>query len=276
MNNQSQPEIFFHVGMGKVASKYLQFVVFPKVKGIHYIPTGKYKSSKDIIKRGKNNKYLVSREFDRQMEDEAKWFSADFPQARTIILLRRHDSWIASQYRRFVKNGFPGSFTDFIDIDENKGKWDKKELLFFEKIKILEKHFQNKPLVMFYDDLRKDPKVFISQLLSYMKATVDFDKVSFSSKHSSYNEKQLKVMQWVRKNLPFIEKDMEPGAPLRAIRLFIKRPFRYTILYLGQLMPMTLLPKEDLIPKAELEKIKQKYTSDWDACLEYAKINNPN
>jgi len=266
-----KPEIYFHVGMGKVASKYLQFVVFPKINGIHYIPTGKYKKSKEIIKKAKYNRYLVSREFDRQMEQEAKWFSADFPQAKTIILLRRHDSWIASQYRRFVKNGFPGCFKDFMDVDNNKGSWDKKELLFYEKIMILEKYFDTPPLVMFYDDFRANPKSFIQSMLDYMGASIDFKKVTFSPKHTSYEIKQLKAMQGFRKRFPFIQKRNSRNKFISVLRNLIVKPVRYGVLFFGKWIPNKWLNKEDLVPREELEKIYERYTEDWEKCHDYAK-----
>ena len=46
-----EPEIYFHVGLGKVASTYLQNKVFNNLEGIHYIPKNKYRSSIDIIKK---------------------------------------------------------------------------------------------------------------------------------------------------------------------------------------------------------------------------------
>ena len=45
-----QPEIYFHVGLGKVASTYLQHRFFPKLKGIHYIKSTRYRRSLQIIK----------------------------------------------------------------------------------------------------------------------------------------------------------------------------------------------------------------------------------
>ena len=32
----SEKEVFFHVGLGKTATTYLQYQFFPKLRGIHY------------------------------------------------------------------------------------------------------------------------------------------------------------------------------------------------------------------------------------------------
>ncbi|MEQ9306731.1 MAG: hypothetical protein RJQ14_22645, partial [Marinoscillum sp.] len=94
---EEDKQVYFHVGLGKVASTFLQQRVFPALGGIHYIPTRKYRKAKHIIGTVSAEKVLVSREFDRQLEQEDEWYTKDFPQAKIIILLRRHDEWAASQ-----------------------------------------------------------------------------------------------------------------------------------------------------------------------------------
>ena len=158
-------EIYFHTGLGKVASTYLQYKVFPKLKHIHYIQRTRYKNAISIIENSVEAKFLISREFDRQFERELKLFSKKFPSARIIILLRRHDSWIASQYRRYVKNGGSASFENFIDIENDLGLWRQKDLLFAPKIQFVLDHFEQPPLVFFYDDIRNDFFSFLDQPL---------------------------------------------------------------------------------------------------------------
>lgn len=275
MSEIPSPEVFFHVGLGKVASTYLQCKVFPKLENIHYIPTGKYRKSKQIIRAGKHDRYLVSREFDRQLERECQWFAMDFPKAKPVILLRRHDSWIASQYRRFVKNGFPGEFTEFMDIEEDRGAWKKKELVFYDKITVLENSFQHKPLVLFYDDFREDPAKFLSGMVSYMQATIDLDRISWSPKHTSYTEKQLKVMRKFSRTLSFIQNHERKSQLYKSIRRYLKMPLRYPILWIARLLPERWIPQGDLIAPEELEKIASLCHEDWQKCLAYARKNNP-
>jgi hypothetical protein len=269
------PEIFFHVGLGKVASKYLQFRIFPKLEGICYIPTRRYRSSKTLIRKEYHNRYLISREFDRQFEREVEWFSRDYPQTRSILLLRRHDSWIASQYRRFVKNGFPGTFRDFMDIKNNRGEWDRKELYFYDKIRILEKYFDHKPLVLFYDDFLDDPAGFLMSIVNYTGTGIKLDEVSFAPKHSSYDEKQLKVMQRLSRRFAFLEDKERKSQFYKSVRRYLKMPLRYPILYLSKIIPDQWVPKDELIPVEELEKIRWEFTEDWESCREYARENNP-
>jgi hypothetical protein len=42
-------EIYFHVGLGKTGTKFLQHEFFPKITGIYYIKPQKYIRAKSII-----------------------------------------------------------------------------------------------------------------------------------------------------------------------------------------------------------------------------------
>ncbi len=265
-----QKQIYFHVGLGKTASTYLQNRFFTKLKGIHYIHTSLYKKSKKIIQQTDHPKYLVSREFDQQLESEVKWFSSDFPDAKTIVFFRRQDGWIASQYKRFVKNGFPGTFAEFIDVEKDNGYWKKEDLLFYPKLKTLEHYFKSKPLVLFYEEFKKDPIPVFNKLCDFMGAEYDINEVDLSPKHVSYNEKQLKVIRKIgwrffRPNMPPIKNPV-----LRFLRRIYHMAIRYPILYGALLVPESWVNPEPLIPPAELEKVKKVFEEDWNRCQEYA------
>ncbi len=270
-NNFVDKAIFFHVGLGKVASTYLQYAFFPKLKGIYYIQRTRYKKSKEIIRQTNHPKYLVSREFDQQLEAEVRDFSAAFPQARPILLLRRHDGWIASQYRRYVKNGGHKTFAEFIDLERDQGVWPKSDLYFFRKIQILESCFTHKPLVLFHEDLKKDSGAFFHTLAESMGATYDPASVSLDPVHRSYSETQLRLMLRVSKYL-FKENPQWHKNPVvhwiqRRSRLLLS----YLILYPGRLIPEKWVPQTDLTPKADLDKIRAYFEEDWNQCREYAK-----
>ncbi len=261
-------EVYFHVGLGKTGSKYLQFVFFPALKGIKYIHMTKYKKSKEIIKKAGDGKFLVSREFDRQFEREIKWFSSDFPNAGAIMVLRRHDEWILSQYKRFIKNGHRFSFDEFFNLD-NTGFFRIEHMLFFEKIKFLERHFTKKPLVLLYDELRSNPESFLDKIAAYTETTYDKSRIKFSKKHASYNEKQLKFIYALSKYINLI-----PGDSKIKKYLFVY-PIRYPVLYLSKYVPDRFVPKVDFMPeKKKLEEIREFFKEDWEKCVDYVKHSN--
>lgn len=192
--SMSESQISFHVGLGKTASTFLQKRLFPRLEGVHYLPTGRYRSSKQLIAKSESPKILVSREFDRQFEQEVRWFTSTYPQARIIVVFRRHSSWVASQYRRQVKNGFTGSVQDFIDLEQNRGIWDVKELSYYSKIRLIQACCQNPPLVLLYEDLVEHPSGFVDCITNYLGASLK-RPVSFRPVHRSYSDQQLKVLQ---------------------------------------------------------------------------------
>jgi len=263
-------EIYFHVGLGKTASKFLQHKIFPKLQGIHYIKPTQYKNSHRIIERGDVRKFLVSREFDNQLEPETEKFASRFPNARIIIVLRRHDLWMASQYRRHVKNGYSRSFEEFIDIENDRGFWRRDKVFFLPKLKHLEKLFGTKPLVLFHDDLAKDPVQFIGKIIEFTGTKCDINKLNLNYHHASYSEKQLKVMRKTGKLL-FNQKEIEYSEnPVlnwmqRRSRLFAC----YAVLYAALLLPDALLESEPLIPDEALEKVRRFYADDWNKCITF-------
>lgn len=270
MSSGSQ-EIFYHVGLGKTASKFLQHKIFPKLKGIYYLKTSRYPDFRNIIEGRRENRILVSREFDNQLEIETEKFAASYPQARVIIILRRHDAWLASQYRRHVKNGNSCSFEEFIDVENDKGKWRRDKIFFMPKLKHLEKLYGGKPLVLFHEDLAKNPALFVRQIMQFTGTNCDLENLSLKPHHASYSDKQLKMMRRVGRY--FFDQHDKPY-PKNAIMKWLRKRMQllgsYAILYSALLIPDFLLSEnEALIAPESLEKARRFYADDWDECQRY-------
>ena len=264
-------QVFLHVGLGKVASTYLQYRVFPKFKGIHYIQRTKYWNYDKIIETSSEPKFLISREFDRQLETEVRKFAETFPNGRFIINLRRHDSWIASQYRRFVKNGMYLTFEEFLDLDKDDGFWKVQELTFFPMLQVLEEITGNRPKVLFHEQLKKDPFDFYDAIANYIGATYDRSDISLKPVHRSYSEKQLKI---IRK---FKLYKSEPYGNMRNPVDWLRRRWRfllcYLILYPARLVPAAWVSQAPLISPESLERVRAHFADDWQRCVDYANKN---
>jgi hypothetical protein len=270
--NRRKKEVFFHVGLAKTGTTYLQHRVFPKLKGIKYIQRTKYRDFKyvKIIERTSYDRYLISNEFDRQLEQELENIASVYPRAKIIILLRRHDSWIASQYSRWIKNGHYYTFKGFIDLDNDKGFWKQEELYFYPKLQMIEDKFKSKPLVLFYDDLKKNPFPLLDKIVEFLGATYDKKAVNLSPKHKSFNEKQLKVIRKFSRILFRTHFDYSEKYWISKIQRLVRMIPRYFILYTAPLVPHFLVGKSPLIPEEELEKVRAFYEDDWNRCLDYA------
>ena len=264
-------EIFFHVGLGKTASKFLQHKIFPKLKGIYYIKPSRYGRFREIISGIDDSRVLVSREFDNQLETETEKFAAHSPQARIIIILRRHDSWMASQYRRHVKNGYSCTFEEFLDVEHDRGKWRRDKVFFLPKLMHLENLFGKKPLVLFHEDLAGNPRNFIHEIIRFTGASCNMEGLSLKPHHTSYSDKQLKVIRRVGKY--FFPQEETPYSNNPLIRWVQKRSRLlacYAILYSALLVPDAFLANEALISDESLEKVRRFYAADWEQCRNYA------
>ena len=266
-----QPEIVFHVGLGKVASTYLQHRFFPKLKGIRYLSTHKYKKSKQLIDPALSAKWLVSREFDRQFEQEVRWFTDTYPQAKVIMIVRPHGSWVASQYRRYVKNGWYHPFSSFLDMKEDQGFWKKSDVPYYPRIELVEKLTGQQPLVLFHEELKNDPWSFLGKIAEFAGATFKRESISLEPFHTSYTKKQLLVLRaYCRRYVKKVPK----GYRNKIKHWVLYRPwwvFFHLIMYAAQLFLRSWVPKEELISQCDLDRIDDYFAEDWASVLAYAK-----
>ncbi|KJD32144.1 hypothetical protein PK35_11975 [Tamlana nanhaiensis] len=271
LTKNNQPEVFFHVGTAKTGTTFLQYRVFPKLKGLFYIQRTRYKKSIKIISKGAYKRYLVSRELDRRVfESEVQKFAKAYPDTLSIIVFRRHDSYIASEYRRYVKNGFTGSFKDFFDVENDSGYFKKLHMDYDRQIKILETNFNKKPLVLVYNDLKNDSKAFIGGIANALNTTVNLSDLDLSRKHKSYSEKQLKAMQFVGKYVNMTKRRKFKNGVLNLFWKLYLGGLRYGILHGARLLPDSMFTKEPLIDKKELKAVKKYYKTEWKACKAYS------
>ncbi len=266
-----EKQIFLHTGLAKTGTKFLQQNFFPKLKGIKYIPKPLYHRSMKIIDATNYPKYLVSQEYDQQFEREIRRWAKYDPKTKVIIVFRRQDGWFASEYRRFVKNGFRGKFTDFIDLERDGGYFKISDGMYMPKIRLVEQLFENPPFVLIYDELRNDPVRFLHKFAIFMGADFYLDSIDFTPKHTSYEEKQLKVMQKFGRffGVRLIKYDDDNRLHRFFQRLGQMIP-RYMILYMAWTVPGFMLSKDPLIPEDELQKIREFYAGDWEQVVDYA------
>jgi hypothetical protein len=271
MDQNNHPTIFFHVGLGKTASTYLQYEVFPKLQGIHYIQRTKYNQYKEIIDKHTADKFLISREFDRQFFDEVGKMAEYDPNARIIIVLRRNESWIASQYRRYVKNGGYKSFNEFLDLENNQGWWEQEEVYFYPKLQFIEQHFNHKPLILFHDELKHNPYQFIKRIAAYTGTSFDTGKISLKPSHKSYTTKQLLIIRDLSKKLFNSDKVRAKSKTWHYIKFRSRWLLCHLILYTASLIPSDITKRKALIEEEEMNKVKQLYEADWQKCLNFAR-----
>lgn len=268
-------EVYFHVGLGKTASTFLQEQVFPHFKDMEYVHRNyRYQKVEEVINESKFKKIFVSREFDQQFEDEVSKFAKHHPDTTAIVVFRRQGPWMASQYRRFFKNGHMEPFPRFFDLEKDNGRFKKQDLRYQNYLRIIEENFTKKPLVLFYEDLRKDPIAFIDKIANVMSVTYDVSDINLSPRHSSYSEKQLKFLKIVGEKID-LTKEETGNVGVDLFRRFYTNMIRYNTLFLAKILPDSWVANSPLIEQIFLDEIDAYYENDWLAVKEYADKNNP-
>lgn len=264
-------ELYCHVGLGKTGTTYLQYKFFPKLREVKYIQRTKYKNLDRILEKPRYSKYFVSREFDRQFEREVLKIAKSYPFAGIIIVLRRNDSWIASQYRRHVKNGGQHSFCEFLDLKNDKGLWKQKDVCFHPKLLMLKELFDKKPLVLFHDELKKYPFAFFDKIADYIGASYEKRKIDINPKHKSYNDKQLRYIRSVSPRVLRKERRKTRNKLHKWLDFRSRWLVCHLLLLVGKMIPEKYVTKDPVIKKEELDEVREFYADDWQKCKEFAR-----
>ena len=270
------PEVFFHVGAGRAASRWLQEQVFPHFRDIRYIPRTRFWQSAKAVRRGGDLPVLVSRQLGyREFTPAVEWFARLAPAARPILVLRRHDEWLRSVYLREIKELRYVPFEAFIDFDRNEGVRPQSSALFRERIRVLEDHFEHRPLVLFFDRLVADPHAFVRTIADYVGASYEEARISFRPSNRSYRDRPYRFLREVRRRWPVKRRDEPTSAALRWLRVRGRRFAWHAGVTLGRVAPERLLSSDPLLTDQQLARTRAFYEADWQACVDYARRHNP-
>ena len=269
-------KVFFHAGAGRAASRWLQEQVFPHFRGVRYVPRTRFRRSAEILRRGGDLPVLVSRQLGyREFVPSVAWFAREAPHARPILVLRRHDEWLRSVYLREVKELRYVPFERYIDFERDAGVRPQSSALFRERIRILEEHFRQRPLVLFFDHLMADPQRFVRTIAEYVGASYDERDISFRPTNRSYRDRQYRFLRAVGRRRG---RKAGAGSGRPAVRWLRIRSWRaawHVGVALGRVVPDRLLSPEPLVTEAQLAGAWAFYAADWQACRDYAATHNP-
>jgi hypothetical protein len=129
--------IFFHVGLHKTGTTFLQRAVFPKWRGITYIP---WPNLELFLRLDSGRTYLVSREglsgrnwaHHHERDASLKRLSELFPDAQILISFRKHSGYIISSYRQYLQRGGAEVFERYFDIESDGGFMKRDDFIFPE------------------------------------------------------------------------------------------------------------------------------------------------
>jgi hypothetical protein len=265
--------IFFHVGFPKTASTFLQLNVFPYFKGIEFVKKHDFKRRDEIIKHTTKDRILLSLELDldrkggiRNMKDVAGKYPNTFP----IVVLRRHASWLRSKYKYYIRKHGYRTFEEYFHPEDSNSILSNENLRYFPKIKLLEQHFNTKPLVLFQEELKHKPFAFINIIAEYTGATYSKEDINVKTIKKAYSDKQLKLVRKFNRAYKF-DKSKVKSKGIRFLYQKFSAFLLHSVAYIGALIPEKIIDKRDLIPSESLIMVNNAYKEDWEKCIQYAK-----
>jgi len=269
----TQPDIYFHVGLPKTASTFLQRNVFPKLQGIEFVKKHAFHQYRKHVRRCRQPKILFSTELNigkPRTDRKIQSFAAAFPEARPIILLRRHDRWIRSKYKQHIRKHGWLSFDEFFNLNDT-GKVKVSELVYMNKVRFLNDLFQYPPIVLFQEELLDDPWEAIDRIsrvtgTDYSRESIDTNRVK-----PAYSNKQLKAMRRFNRQVRFEDPPEGQHKIVKQSRKKFHAFLLHSVAYLSYLWPNKWMKYEgELIPGGRLDHIRTYFENDWQQCVEYA------
>ncbi len=268
----TEKQIFFHVGLHKTASTFLQQNVFPNFYGITYIDKKDFEIKDSIIKETNCRNILLSRETYpeeksglRRIKDVARKYPTTIP----VLVLREHGQWVVSRYKHYLKYGHR-DFDEFFDLKCDQGIIKKHNLEYMKKIELLKRCFQNPPYVIFHEELINNLFGVIDELSDLLGITYAAKDISTRKANQSYSEKQLQVMKNINKKCDHNINHKTYSNPDLFCKIFSKL-FSRTGAYLVSIDEFFSQNGQKLVNKDAIEAINKLYRQDWWRCLDYAR-----
>jgi hypothetical protein len=271
--------IILHIGLHKTATTWLQREVWPRWPGIRYL--GKpfrepFASYAEAIEKLPDPAFLVSSEsmsgslrrvylgdarwrvgFLEELERIATAYAADH-EIGIILGLRRHESWLLSIYKHYLKHGGVAPLREFLALDEPaQGLFDPEDFLLAPRVAAVRERLGIEPFVFFLEELREAPERLAEDLGRYIGSGPLSDGWPRGWR---YNEGVgcTEAILTRRLNARFVNRGLAPrNGPLRALSM---RPFKYV----RRLSRMHLLPRgQALALEPDLRRaIAERYRED--------------
>lgn len=272
MKQQEHKKIFFHVGLPKTASTFLQRNVFPKFKDIQFIKKHDFKYRDRIIEQSDHSKILMSIELNPDVKsgmDKLKDVAQKYPYTHPIIVLRKHGAWLKSKYKYYLRKHGSQKFSQYFDLN-GAGILKMKNLRFYPKIKLLEDLFDYKPLVLFQEELKQNPLASIDLLADYMGTEYNKKDIRVRTVKKSYSTKQLMTIRRFNKLYQYDHSNINSKTGRFLYKKF-SGLLLHSIAFFSFLLPNKTTGKEALIPSQKIKQVNEAYRADWEKCLNYAR-----
>ena len=272
--------IFFHCGLPKTGSTFLQEQVFPLMHTGTYInkPRG---SIDKIIYQLANSKSPILISEENLLGRESllainninilerhklilKSIKTTFPYSKIILFLRAPEESIISNYKQYIYGGGILKFEDWVELDGIREQFDYPKL-----ISIIESFFNKKDFLLInYNQLLSEPNKVINIMEKYIGCKFLYD--INSNKKSNVSISNMGLILLRRLNKLKRSKLNPTGSKIwKKIMYFIKPQDLF------KLWPLNILNKigYPIISHNKYFWIKEEFSSSWNKTLSYIEQN---
>ena len=258
--------IYFHVGMHKTGTTFLQISVFPKLKGINYVsPSTPFDG---FLRLGTDTNHLVSNErlagrlwaTPDEVDHSIHRLNELFPGSKVLMSFREHDGFILSSYKQYLHQGGALNFNDYFDIESDSGFMKREQFIYRTRIESIARHFGEMPFVFLLDEIKNNLDGLLHDMGGYLGAippSVDELDRRVLNKGVGYSQARILRMlnQWNRSELNPTGRFQLDNRWTRLLKLDPQRLCQYWL---------SFLPDGPFIDKEVRQSIRGYYAEDWD------------
>lgn len=215
--------LLLHIGLHKTATTYLQNKIWGTWTEVGYAgrpnPPG-YRCSEDAVFDLKQPVLLLSNESAggslkqsylpgkswtvslRAKLAELKTRYAGQYELGVVLGLRRHDKWVQSIYKHYLKYGGVESLDGFLGLEHGTPPTlAAQELFFMDKIRCIEEVLGVRPFCFFLEELRQQPEVLSAALAGYAGVATGPAFVSGAMLNEGVDAAEATLCRWVNRRL---------------------------------------------------------------------------
>jgi hypothetical protein len=252
--------------MHKTGTTFLQISVFPKFRGINYVPpTTPFDG---FLRLDMDTKYLVSNErlagrlwgTPEQVNYSIQRLSELYPGSKVLMSFRKHDGFILSSYKQFLHQGGALNFSDYFDIESNSGFMKREQFIYRTRIESIVRHFGEMPFVFLLDEIKDNLEDLLHDMGGYLGAippSIDeLDRRVLNKGVSYYQARILRLLnKWNRSEFNPTGRFQLDNRWTRLLKLDPRRLSQYWL---------SFLPDRPFITKEVKQEIRDYYNEDWE------------
>ena len=254
--------VFFHLGLEKTGSTFLQYSIFNNLKGIRYHRKSRFKYFPKLLSKYPTEKHLFTFETDAELFNTVDIVAEKIPEANIILILRRQDSWLSSKYNYHIRKHGRTPFSKFLDLRNDDGFLKKESFYLKPKIEYIESKIKGKILFLNYHELKHDPEQYVQRITSFLGAELKPGTDVINPRKKAWTLKQNRVVFAFNKFYQY----EHLGSNTRFLnRTWYKyHEFQiHTIAFLARFIPSSWVSNKPLIDKEFLEDVRTYYAEDW-------------